>query len=61
MKLLKMTLQDMFVKNKHKLYMETQKHILSIAKNIGFILQGKIDMVTAQYQYQYMYLLYKPE
>ena len=47
--------------NKHKLYMDTQKHILSIAKNIGFILQGKIDMVTAQYQYQYMYLLYKPE
>ena len=47
--------------NKHKLYMETQKHILSIAKNIGFILQGKIDMVTTQYQYQYLYLLYKPE
>ena len=41
--------------------METQKHILSIAKNIGFILQGKIDMVTTQYQYQYLYLLYKPE
>ena len=47
--------------NKHKLYMETQKQILSIAKNIGFILQGKIDMVTTQYQYQYLYLLYKPE
>jgi len=47
--------------NKHKLYMETQKHILSIAKNIGFILQGKIDMVTTQYQYQYLYLLYKPQ
>ena len=47
--------------NKHKLYMETQKHILSIAKNIGFILQGKIDMVTTQYQYQYLYLLSKPQ
>ena len=47
--------------NKHKLYMETQKHILSIAKNMGFILQGKIDMVTAQYQYQYLYLLSKPQ
>ena len=47
--------------NKHKLYMETQKHILSIAKNMGFILQGKIDMVTAQYQYQYLYLLTKPQ
>ena len=40
--------------------METQKHILGLAKNIGFILQGKIDMVTAQYQNQYLYLLYKP-
>ena len=40
--------------NKHKLHMETQKHILGIAKNIGFILQGKIDMVTTQYQYQYI-------
>jgi len=47
--------------NKHKLHMETQKHILGIAKNIGFILQGKVDMVTTQYQYQYLYLLYKPE
>ena len=47
--------------NKHKLHMETQKHILSIAKNMGFILQGKIDMVTAQYQYQYLYLLSKPQ
>ena len=47
--------------NKHKLYMETQKHILGIAKNLGFILQGKVDMVTTQYQYQYLYLLYKPE
>jgi len=47
--------------NKHKLYIETQKHILSIAKNLGFILHGKIDMVTTQYQYQYIYLLYKPQ
>lgn len=47
--------------NKHTLHMETQKHILGIAKNIGFILQGKVDMVTTQYQYQYLYLLYKPE
>jgi len=46
--------------NKHTLYMEPQKQILSIAKNMGFILKGKVDMVTTQYQYQYMYLLYKP-
>ena len=47
--------------NSHKLHMETQKHILGLAKNIGFILQGKIDMLTAQYQNQFLYLLYKPE
>ena len=41
--------------------MDTQKDILGIAKNIGFILQGKIDMLRCQYQYQYLYVLYKPE
>lgn len=46
--------------NNHTLFMEPQKEILSIAKNMGFILKGKVDMVTTQYQYQYMYLLYKP-
>lgn len=47
--------------NKHILYMEPQKHVLSIAKNIGFILKGKIDMVSTLYHNQYLYLLYKPE
>ena len=46
--------------NTHKLYMPTQKHILSLAKSSGFILKGKVDMVSAQYEYQYLYILYKP-
>ena len=46
-------------KNIHNFYMETQKHILSLAKNVGFILRGKIDMVSVQYEYQYLYILYK--
>jgi len=46
--------------NTHKLYMPTQKHILSLAKSAGFILKGKVDMVSAQYEYQYLYILYKP-
>ena len=46
-------------KNVHDFHMETQKHILSLAKNVGFILKGKIDMVSVQYEYQYLYLLYK--
>ena len=41
--------------------MPTQKHILSLAKSVGFILKGKVDMVSAQYEYQYLYILYKPE
>tara|TARA_Y100000813_G_scaffold198107_1_gene185046 strand:+ start:436 stop:1368 length:933 start_codon:yes stop_codon:yes gene_type:complete len=46
--------------NTHILHMDTQKNILSMAKGAGFILKGKIDMVSAQYQYQYLYILYKP-
>ena len=42
--------------NTHKLYMPTQKHILSLAKSVGFILKGKVDMVSAQYEYQYLYI-----
>jgi len=46
--------------NIHKLYMPTQKSIISLAKNVGFILQGKIDLINVQYEYQYLYILYKP-
>ena len=47
--------------NVHKLYMVSQKKIISMAKQVGFILQGKIDLVQTQYGYQYLYLMYKPE
>ena len=47
--------------NVHTLYMESQKHILGLAKNTGFILLGKIDMITIQYEYQYIYILEKPQ
>lgn len=47
-------------KNEHIFYMPTQKDILSIAKDTGFNLLGKIDMVNVQYEYQYIYILYKP-
>lgn len=48
-------------KNVHTLHMETQKNILAMAKQTGFILKGKIDLVKAMYEYQYLYILYKPE
>jgi SAM-dependent methyltransferase len=47
-------------KNEHILHMDTQKDILGTAKNVGFILKGKIDMVYCMYEYQYLYVLYKP-
>ena len=48
-------------KNVHTLYMDTQKNILSLAKSVGFILEGKFDMIKCQYDYQYLYILKKPE
>ena len=47
-------------KNNHQFYMETQKDILSMAKNVGFILHAKIDMLRCQYVHQYIYILKKP-
>jgi ubiquinone/menaquinone biosynthesis C-methylase UbiE len=45
--------------NKHVLYMENKDDILRKAKQSGFITKGKIDMVNCQYEYQYIYVLYK--
>ena len=47
--------------NIHTFYIPTQKYILSLAKDVGFILLGKIDMISVQYEYQYLYVLQKPE
>jgi len=47
--------------NEHTFYMETQKQILSVAKEAGFILKAKIDLTRCLYDNQYLYLLYKPE
>jgi ubiquinone/menaquinone biosynthesis C-methylase UbiE len=46
--------------NEHKLYMLTQAEILDIAKNVGFIIDSKIDMMECQYDSQYVYILQKP-
>lgn len=46
--------------NIHKLFMPTQKYILQIAKNIGFIELSQIDMTQCQYDDQYLYILQKP-
>jgi len=46
--------------NEHKLYMNTQKSILSIAKNNGFILQAIEELNRIDYNYNYLYFLSKP-
>lgn len=47
-------------KNEHVFHMPNQKKILAMAKDSGFIMKGYIDMVACQYEYQYIYILYKP-
>ena len=47
-------------KQEQKLYMEDTQDILTIAQQSGFILQGKIDLVSCAYDSQYLYILVKP-
>ena len=47
-------------KQEHVFYMETQEDILGQAKDAGFILDSKIDLIKVSYEYQYLYILIKP-
>lgn len=47
-------------KHQHNFYMLTQAEILDMAKNAGFIIHSKIDMLPCQYESQYIYILEKP-
>lgn len=46
--------------NEHVLYMENQKTILRTAQNSGFFLEAKYHMAECEYDYQYIYVLRKP-
>jgi ubiquinone/menaquinone biosynthesis C-methylase UbiE len=46
--------------NNHNMYMSTQKHILSQARSIGFIMLKQLDMKDCKYDHQYLYVLQKP-
>jgi len=50
-----------FRKQEHKFYMESESKIINLAKNCGFIVLGKIDLIKAGYEYQYLYIFQKPE
>jgi len=47
-------------KHELTLFMESQEAILKMGQEAGFILQGQIDLTKAQYEYQYLYILVKP-
>ena len=47
--------------NEHKLYMPKHDTIMSMIKDVGFIIVGKIDMKDIKYDHQYLYILQKPE
>lgn len=47
-------------KNEHAFYLSTQTEILNLAKEVGFIVVSKIDMIKCQYDNQYIYFLQKP-
>ena len=40
--------------------MESITDILNLAQNAGFIIQGQIDLVKCAYEYQYLFILQKP-
>ena len=46
--------------HRHMLYMNPINDILLMAKTCGFIIKAKIDMLECAYDYQYLYVLYKP-
>ena len=48
-------------KNRHVFYMPTQKHILALAQECGFILSSESEMKRAGYSNQFIYVLQKPE
>lgn len=48
-------------KHEHKLYMQSQEKILSIARDAGFILDSQSEMKKCRYYNQYIYVLHKPQ
>lgn len=46
--------------NELGLYMPNQAAVLSMAQEIGYNILSKFDLVKGQKEYQYLYILYKP-
>ncbi len=41
--------------------MNSENDIINMAQNSGFLIQGKIDLMNCAYEYQYLYILVKPQ
>jgi SAM-dependent methyltransferase len=48
-------------RQEHIMYMETTHYILQLAQTSGFIISGQVDLLNVSYEYQYLYILQKPE
>ena len=51
---------DKIRKHEHTLYMTDKDKIIEQAQSTGFILEGQIDLLHCQYEYQYLYIFIKP-
>jgi len=47
-------------KHEHLMYMPDLNEIIDEAQSTGFIVEGKIDLLHCQYEYQYLYIFTKP-
>jgi len=46
-------------KQEHIMYMPDLNEIVSEAQGVGFMLEGKVDLLQCQYEYQYLYIFTK--
>ena len=46
-------------KNEHDLFMSSLDDIVDMAKNVGFTVDGRSDMISISYEYQYLYVFIK--
>ena len=47
-------------KHEHIMYMPDLTEIVDEAQSAGFVVQGKVDLLHCQYEYQYLYIFTKP-
>lgn len=48
-------------KNEHIMHMPSVESVLTDATSVGFVLYEKVDLLKAQYEENYLYILIKPE